>query len=67
MTNDKTESQPASELDHLLSKFFKNTRRKNGEENELATISRFQRSIKRYLTEENIHSTYSKKMKIREA
>ena len=52
MTNDRTESLPASELDHLLPKFFTNTRRKNWEENELATISSFQLSIQRYLTEE---------------
>ena len=50
MTNERTQSLPASELDHLLSKFFLNTRRKNGEY-ELAAISSFQRTIQRYLTE----------------
>ena len=47
----KTESLPASELDHLLSKFFLNARKKNGEEYEPATVSSFQRSIQRYLSE----------------
>jgi len=53
MTNDRIESLhvPASELDHLLSKFFMNTRRKNGGEYEPATIVSFQCSIQRYLTE----------------
>ena len=52
MTNGRIESLPASEVDHLLSKFFfLNTRRNNGEEYELATISTFQRTIQRYLTE----------------
>jgi len=51
MTNDRIESLTASELDHLLSNFFMNTHRKNGEEYEPATISSFQRSIQRYLTE----------------
>jgi len=50
MTNETIESLPASELDSLLSNFFLNTRRKNGEECELATISSFQRTIQRYLT-----------------
>ena len=45
------ESLPASELDHLLCKFFMNIRKKNGEEYEPDTISGFQRSIQRYLSE----------------
>jgi len=51
MTNERIESPSASELDHLLSKFFLNACRKNGGEYKLATISSFQRSIQRYLTE----------------
>ena len=49
--NEKIESLPVSELDHLLSKFFLNARKKNGEEYEPATVSSFQRSIQRYLSE----------------
>ena len=45
------ESLPASELDHLLCKFFMNIGKKNGEEYEPDTISGFQRSIQRYLSE----------------
>ena len=62
MKNEKIESLPASELDHLLSKFFLNARKKNGEEYEAATVSSFQRSIQRYLSEKNIHLTYSRTM-----
>jgi len=51
MTNERIESLPALELDHLLPKFFVKTRKKNGEEYELATISSFQRTTQRYLTE----------------
>jgi len=51
MTNERIESLPVSELDHLSSKFLLNTRRKNGEEYELAKISSFQRTIQQYLTE----------------
>ena len=51
MKNEKIESLPGSELDHLLSKFFLNARKKNGEEYEPATVSSFQRSIQRYLSE----------------
>ena len=51
MKNEKIESLPASELDHLLSKFFLNARKKNGEDYEPATVSSFQRSIQRYLSE----------------
>ena len=43
------ESLPATELDHLLSKLFMNTRRKNEQEYEPAAISSFQRSIQQYL------------------
>ena len=49
--NEKIESLPVSELDRLLSKFFLNARKKNGEEYEPATVSSFQRSIQRYLCE----------------
>ena len=51
MKNEKIESLPASELDHLLSNFFLNARKKNGEEYKPATVSSFQRSIQRYLSE----------------
>ena len=51
MKNGKTESLPAPELDHLLSKFCLNARKKNGEEYEPAKVSSFQRSIQRYLSE----------------
>ena len=51
MKNEKIESLPAHELDHLLSKVFLNARKKNGEEYEPATVSSFQRSIQRYLSE----------------
>ena len=49
MKNEEIESLPASELDHLLSKFILNARKKNGEEYEPA--SSFQRSIQRHLSE----------------
>ena len=51
MKNEKTESLPTSELDHFLSKFFLNAHKKNREEYEPATVSSFQRSIQRYLSE----------------
>ena len=41
----------AKELDHLLSKFFKDFRKVNGEEYEPDTFSGFQRSIQRFLTD----------------
>ena len=40
-----------SKLDNLLSIFFVNACRKNGEEYKPATISSFQHSIQRYLSE----------------
>ena len=49
--NEKIESFPTSELDHLLANFFLSARRKNGEEYEPATVSSFQRSIQRYVSE----------------
>jgi len=51
MRNESIESLPASDLDHLLSKFLMNIRKKNGEEYEPDTISGFQRSIQRYLSD----------------
>lgn len=42
---------PANELDHLLSKFFKNVRKVDGDEYEPDTVSGFQRSIQRFLTD----------------
>ena len=49
--NEKVENLPAAELDHLLCKFFVNIRKKNGQEYEPDSISGFQRSIQRYLSE----------------
>ena len=51
MKNEKIENLPTSQLDHLLSKFFLNAYKKNREEHEPATVSSFQRSIQRYLSE----------------
>ena len=51
MKDEKIERLPASELERLLLKFFLNARKKNGEEYEPATVSSFQRSIQRYLSE----------------
>ena len=51
MKDEKIERLPASELERLLSKFFLNARKKNGEEYEPATVSSFQRCIQRYLSE----------------
>lgn len=42
---------PAGELDHLLAKFFKDVRKINGEEYEPDTLSGFQRSIQRFLSD----------------
>ncbi len=42
---------PAQELDRLLSKFFKDIRKFNGEEYEPNTISSFERSIERFLSD----------------
>ena len=41
MKNEKIESLPAFEFDHLLTEFFFNARKKNGEEYEPATVSSF--------------------------
>ena len=60
MKNEKIESLPASELDHLLSNFFLNARKKNGEEYEPATVSSFQPSDTK--VRKNIHLTYSRTM-----
>ena len=49
--NVKVENLPAAELDHHLCKFFMNIRKKNGQEYEPDSISGFQRSIQRYLSE----------------
>ena len=49
--NEKIESLPRSELDHLLSNFFLKARRKNGKEYEPASVFSFQHSIQRYLSE----------------
>ena len=44
-----TLNSSATELNHLLSKLFKNVRKLNGEEYEPNTISSLQRSIQRFL------------------
>ena len=49
--NVKAENLPAAELDHLLCKFFTNVLKKNEQEYEPDSISGFQRSIQRYLSE----------------
>ena len=50
LKSETIESLPASELDHLLSNFFMNVRRKSSEY-ERATFSSFQPNIQRYLSE----------------
>ena len=45
------ENLPTSELNHLLSKFFIEVRRKDGKEYEPGTVSSVQRSIQRYLND----------------
>ena len=42
---------PAADLDRILSKFFKDVRKVNGEEYEPDTLSGFQRSIQRFLSD----------------
>ena len=51
MKNEKIESLPAPSLTTFRRNFFLNARKKNGEEYEPATVSSFQRSIQRYLSE----------------
>ncbi|XP_031421049.1 uncharacterized protein LOC105908810 isoform X2 [Clupea harengus] len=43
---------PAPELDHLLAKFFKDVHKVNGDEYEPDSVSSFQRSIHRFLTDQ---------------
>ena len=57
MKNKKIESLPAFELDHLLSQFLWNARKKSGEEYEPATVSS---AVRR-----NIHLTYSRTMSLK--
>ena len=47
---------PEAELDHLLCKCFINVRKANGDEYQPSSLSSFQRSIQRYLTESNIQT-----------
>ena len=42
---------PADDLDHLLAKFFKDVRKINGDEYEPDTLSGFQQSIQRFLSD----------------
>ena len=51
---------PKEELDHLLCKFFINVRKTNGDEYEPSSLSSFQRSLQRYLTENNIQTNILK-------
>ena len=46
---------PAADLDRILSKFFKDVRKVNGEEYEPDTLSGFQRSIQRFLSDGKSH------------
>ena len=46
---------PAADLDRILSKFFKDVRKVNGEEYEPDTLSGFQRSIQRFLSDRKSH------------
>ena len=46
---------PAVDLDRILSKFFKDIRKVNGEEYEPDTLSGFQRSIQRFLSDGKSH------------
>lgn len=48
--NKQIESLLPTELNHLLSKFFMDVRKKNGKEYETDTLSSYQRSIQRYLS-----------------
>ena len=54
---------PKAELNHLLCKFFMNARKTNGDEYELSSLSSFQRSLQRYLTENNIQTNILKDVK----
>ena len=49
-----------AELDHLLCKFFIDVRKANGDEYEPSSLSSFQRSLQRYLTENNIQTNILK-------
>ena len=51
---------PKAELNHLLCKFFMNVRKTNGDEYEPSSLSIFQRSLQRYLTENNIQTNILK-------
>ena len=46
---------PTADLDRILSKFFKDVRKVNGEEYEPDTLSGFQRSIQRFLSDGKSH------------
>lgn len=58
--NKVIESLPASELDHLLCKFFINARRVNNEEYEPDSLSGIQRSIQRFLVDQKSQSNILK-------
>ena len=48
------EKMTSSELDKLLSKFFKDVKKENGEEYEPSSLTSFQRSFQRYFTEKKL-------------
>ena len=48
------ETMPAKELDKLLSRFFKDVRKENGEEYEPSSLTSFQRSFQRYFSEKRL-------------
>ncbi|XP_078361481.1 uncharacterized protein KIAA1958-like [Oculina patagonica] len=48
------EKMTSSELDKLLSKFFKDVRKENGAEYEPSSLTSFQRSFQRYFTEKKL-------------
>ena len=54
----------ATEFEHLLSKFFKNVRKLNGEDSEPNTISSFQRSIQRFLRDRDLNFLSDKEYEI---
>ena len=48
------ETLTAAELDKLLSKFFKDVKKENGEEYEPSSLTSFQRSFQRYFSEKKL-------------
>ena len=48
------ETMTAKELDKILSRFFKDVRKENGEEYEPSSLTTFQRSFQRYFSEKRL-------------